>query len=126
MTDVTPRMIRTNGSVRVPKAAELVADDLRRRIIRGELSEGHALPNETALMEYYDVSRPTLREALRVLESESLISVKRGARGGARVQVPNSSVATRHAALLLQLGGTTLEDVFAARRVIEPAAARML
>jgi DNA-binding FadR family transcriptional regulator len=115
-----------NQPVRVPKAASLVADSVRRRIVLGELSEGEALPSETELMRFYEVSRPTLREALRILETESLISVKRGARGGARVAVPDASVTARHAALLLRMQGTTLEDVFVSRLIIEPAAVRLL
>ena len=116
----------TRRRVQVPKAAALVADDLRRRIVHSDLSEGDALPNETELMEYYGLSRPTLREALRVLENESLIEVKRGAKGGARVRLPDVAVTARHAALLLQLQGTTLQDVIEARRIIEPAVVRML
>jgi GntR family transcriptional repressor for pyruvate dehydrogenase complex len=116
----------TPQPVKIPKAAALVAADLRHRIVRGELAEGDALPNETELMGYFSVSRPTLREALRILESESLISVKRGARGGARVTVPDAGVTARHAALVLQLQGTTLEDVFEARAIIEPAAVRLI
>lgn len=112
--------------VQIPKAAALVAAHLRRRIVRGELAEGEALPNETELMGWFSVSRPTLREALRILESESLISVKRGARGGARVTRPDVGVTARHAALILQLEGTTLEDVFEARAIIEPAAVRLI
>ena len=115
-----------NQPVRVPKAASLVAASLRRRIVLGDLDEGDALPNETELMRFYEVSRPTLREALRILETESLISVKRGARGGARVSVPDASVTARHAALVLRMQGTTLEDVFVSRLIIEPAAVRLL
>jgi DNA-binding FadR family transcriptional regulator len=115
-----------NGPVRVPKAASLVAASLRRQIVLGELKKGDALPNETELMRTFEVSRPTLREALRILEAESLISVKRGARGGARVATPDASVTAHHAALVLRLQGTTVEDVFVARLIIEPAAVRLL
>jgi GntR family transcriptional regulator, transcriptional repressor for pyruvate dehydrogenase complex len=108
--------------VRVPKTAELVASHLRRQIIRGELQEGDALPPESALMEQFGVSRPTLREAFRVLESEALISVRRGARGGARVHTPDGDVAARYAGLVLQFRRTTLADVYAGRRAIELAA----
>ena len=80
--------------VRVPKAAELVAAHLRRQIIRGDIAEDEALPAEAELMHIYNVSRPTLREALRILESESLIVVKRGARGGARAALPDATAAT--------------------------------
>jgi DNA-binding FadR family transcriptional regulator len=112
--------------VRVPKTAELVASQLRRRIVRGELAEGDALPPESTLMEQFGVSRPTLREAFRVLESESLISVRRGAHGGARVHVPNGDVAARYAALVLEHRGTTLADLFTARSIIEPSCAELL
>ena len=112
--------------VLVPKAASIVARSLRRRIVAGDLGEGDALPNETELMAFYEVSRPTVREALRILETESLISVKRGAGGGARVAVPDASVTARHAAILLRMQGTTLEDVFISRLIIEPAAVRLV
>lgn len=105
--------------VRVPKTAELVAAQLRRQIVRGDLVEGDALPPEATLMEQFGVSRPTLREAFRVLESEALISVRRGAHGGARVHTPNGDVAARYAALVLEHRGTTLADIFEARDVIE-------
>ena len=112
--------------VRVPKMAELVAAHLRRQIVRGELAEGEALPSETTLMAQFHVSRPTLREAFRVLESESLITVRRGARGGARVQPPNAEVAARYAGLILEHRGTTLEDVYEARILVEAPAVGLL
>ena len=81
--------------VRAPKTAELIAGRLRRQIVRGELKEGDTLPPELALMGQFGVSRPTLREAFRILETESLICVRRGARGGAQVTAPELSVAAR-------------------------------
>lgn len=112
--------------LRVPKMAELVSARLRRQIIHGELSTGDALPSETVLMAHFGVSRPTLREAFRVLESEGLISVRRGAHGGARVQTPNGDIASRHAGLLLEFRRTTLADVYDARIMIEPSCAALL
>lgn len=112
--------------VRVPKTAELVARHLRRQIVRGELNEGDALPPESTLLETFGVSRPTLREAYRVLESERLLSVRRGSRGGARVHVPKDSVAARYAGLVLEHRGTTLADVYETRAVLEPPCAEML
>jgi DNA-binding FadR family transcriptional regulator len=112
--------------VRVPKTAELVAAQLRRQIVRGELKEGDALPPEVTLMAEFGVSRPTLREAFRVLESESLISIRRGSRGGARVHTPSGEVAARYTGLVLQYRGVTLGDVHEARLVFEPPAAGML
>lgn len=112
--------------MRAPKTAELIATHLRRQIVRGELKAGETIPPEQQLMEQYGVSRPTLREAYRILETESLIGVRRGARGGAQVLEPDPMVAARHVALLLQLQGTTIQDVYEARLIGEPACARLL
>lgn len=113
------------GSVRVPKAAELIADRLRREIVRGVLVPGYTLPSEPALAEEFGVSRPTLREALRLLEAESLIALKRGSRGGAVVSRPSVSVAARGMGMYLQMSGTTLAQIYTARLVMEPACARL-
>jgi DNA-binding FadR family transcriptional regulator len=110
----------------LPKAAELVAAEIRRQIVRGELKEGDSLPSEAKLMEQFEISRPTLREALRVLESELLISVHRGARGGARVRTPDTSVAARYAGLVLQINGGSLDDILATQLVLETGAIRRL
>jgi len=123
LTDTDPRPV-VNRKVRVPKASELVAAELRRQIVRGEVKEGEGLAPEAELMQRFGVSRPTLREAFRILESERLISVARGARGGARVHLPDISVAANYAGLLLQVRGTTLNDVYQAQRVVEPPMAR--
>jgi DNA-binding FadR family transcriptional regulator len=122
-----PRLGSSIGRrVRVPKTAELVAAQLRRQIVRGELVEGDSLPPEATLLEQFGVSRPTLREAFRVLESEALISVRRGAHGGARVHSPSGDVAARYAALVLEHRGTTLADLYEARSVLEPPCAGRL
>src|ERR1700678_4563061 len=112
--------------VRVPKAGELVAAQLRRQIVTGELREGDALPPENALMEQFGISRPTLREAFRILESEHIIVIKRGARGGAHVLVPDAGAAGRYACALLQYRGTTLADLYEARAYLEAAAVETL
>jgi DNA-binding FadR family transcriptional regulator len=112
--------------VRVPKTAELVAGQLRAQIIRGELKDGDTLPPEVELVERYGISRPTLREAYRVLESESLISVRRGAGGGARVHAPSIDAAARNAGWVLEHRRTTMADIYQARTIIEvPCAGRL-
>lgn len=121
-----PAVDAADQRLRVPKMAEVIVDRLRRQIVRGELAEGEALPSEQELQARFGVSRPTLREAFRILESESLITVRRGAHGGALVRVPNTDVAARYAAYVLEFRGTTLADLYEARIVIEPAAVGLL
>jgi GntR family transcriptional regulator, transcriptional repressor for pyruvate dehydrogenase complex len=119
-------MLTVGRVLRAPKTAELIAADLRRQIVRGDLTSGATLPSELQLMAQYGVSRPTLREAFRILETESLITVRRGSRGGAQVLTPDVSVAARYVGVLLQLQGTTIDDVYEARLVAEPYCARLL
>jgi DNA-binding FadR family transcriptional regulator len=61
----------------------MVATHLRRQIVLGELKEGDQLPSESVLMEEFGVSRPTLREAFRILEAEGAITAPCGVRGAA-------------------------------------------
>jgi GntR family transcriptional regulator, transcriptional repressor for pyruvate dehydrogenase complex len=103
-----------------------VADELRRLIILGELDEGDSLGHEPDLIERFGVSRPSLREALRILEAEGLISVVRGVQGGVVVHRPDQRLTARTAALVLQSRNVSLADVFEARTIIEPAAARIV
>lgn len=112
--------------LRAPKTAELIATHLRRQIVRGDLPPGETLPPEQQLMEQFGVSRPTLREAFRILEAETLISVRRGSRGGAQVTEPDPSLAARYVGLLLQMQGTTIDDVYQARMISEPPCAALL
>lgn len=112
--------------VRVPKTAQVVAHQLRAQIVRGELPEGVLLPSETVLMERFGISRPSLREAFRILESERLIEVRRGSRGGARATQPDISVAARHLGVMMQFDRVPLSTVFTARALIEPLVFRIL
>lgn len=112
--------------IRVPKTAEIVADHIRARIIRGELQEGDFLPPEGQLMGSLSISRPTLREAFRVLEAEQLISIVRGSRSGARVHRPTVDNVSRHAGYVLQSQDTTVKDIYEARLAIEPFVVRRL
>ncbi|MCU4183439.1 FCD domain-containing protein [Acidiferrimicrobium sp. IK] len=107
----------------VQKAAEVLAERIRRQIVRGELRQGETLPPESELLERWGIGRPALREALRILESEHLIRVMRGNVGGAVVRVPSVAVAARSAAVILQMEGTPLPDIYRARLAMEPGAA---
>jgi DNA-binding FadR family transcriptional regulator len=103
-----------------------IADELRRLIIIGELDEGDSLGHEPDLIERFGVSRPSLREALRILEAEGLITVVRGVQGGVVVHRPDQRLTARTAALVLQSRNVSLADVFEARTILEPAAVRLV
>lgn len=104
------------------KAAAVVADRLRARVAKGDVKPGDALPSETVLMQEFGVARPTMREAIRILESEGLIKIQRGVYGGARVQNADLDVLARRAGLYLQMHGTAIHDLQEALSFIEPRA----
>lgn len=111
-------------SLHVPKAPEIVADRIRKRIVSGSLKVGELLPAESKLMEEFGVSRPTIREAFRILEAERLISVARGARGGALIHAPDPALISAYTLLVLQAERTTVAEIFNTRRLMEPPLAR--
>jgi DNA-binding FadR family transcriptional regulator len=105
---------------------QLIADELRASIVAGELTEGDSLGREPDLVERFGVSRPSLREALRILETEGLVTVLRGVRGGVVVHEPDERMTARTAALVLQARNVSLADVFEARGLLEPIAAKVV
>jgi len=111
---------------RRPKAAEVVADWMRRPIIAGELAEGDPFPHEAQLSEKFGVSRPIVREAIRILESEGLIDVRRGIGGGARARKPQPAAVARAAGFVLQERGTMVSDVYRCRELLELPAVELV
>ena len=78
----------TTKTSRSREKPEQIADELRALIVAGELEEGESLGREPDLVERFGVSRPSLREALRILEAEGLITVVRGVLGGVVAHQP--------------------------------------
>ena len=112
--------------IKTMKSAQIVAERLRGAIVAGDLAMGGSLPVERELIESFAVSRTTMREAMRILETEGLLEIARGAKGGARVVGPTLALAAHAVGMVLQAQGTQLSDVQIARQVIEPPAARMV
>jgi GntR family transcriptional repressor for pyruvate dehydrogenase complex len=113
----------TTSQLRQPKLAELVANVLRQRILSGELADGQLLPNQDSFVSEFGVSRPSMREALRILEAEGLITVRRGNVGGALVHRPQAKHVAYTLALVLESRQTSLVDVGEALRQLEATCA---
>ena len=111
--------------VRVSRVADVVADRIRDLIVSGQLGDGDRLPHLDVLVEEFGVSAPSMREALRILESEGLITVQRGNIGGALVHRPDASTAAYIVALVLRVHGTRLRDVFEAMSLLDPVCAAL-
>jgi DNA-binding FadR family transcriptional regulator len=111
---------QTNGES-TPRRASVVATEIRARIAEGRLAEGDRLPPLAELADEFGISRPTLREALRILEMEFLLDLRTGDRGGAMIRTPSTRVAAQLAGIVLEARGTTLADFHRALRLIEPS-----
>jgi DNA-binding FadR family transcriptional regulator len=117
----TPR----RAQLRQPRLADLVASVLRERIVNGDLGDGALLPKQDELLEEFRISRPSLREALRILESEGLLTVRRGNVGGSVVEAPNADSSAYMFGLVLQSRRGTVADLADAIRHIEPITASL-
>ena len=102
-----------------------VARDIVRRIRSERLQPGARLPSEAQMLAEYGVGRGSLREALRVLEVNGLISVKAGPGGGPVVAGVDSHAFGSMATLYFQVGGMTFGELVEARLVMEPVMARL-
>src|SRR5947209_6940395 len=112
-------------NLRFQRLAELVADRLRERILRGDLEDGDLLPKEEELRASYPVSKPSLREAMRILEAEGLITVRRGNVGGAVVHRPTPANVAYTLAMVLSANRVDIPDVARALREVEPSCAAL-
>jgi GntR family transcriptional regulator, transcriptional repressor for pyruvate dehydrogenase complex len=122
---MTAGAVGLRPQLRRPRLAELVADELRSRITRGTLRDGDLLPKLEELIEEFQVSKPSLREALRILETEGLVTVRRGNVGGAIVHAPGHRDAGYMIGLVLESRNVPMEDLAGAIRRVEPICAAL-
>ncbi len=109
----------------VPKASDVLADELRERILQGEFPEGMALPPERELVTQTRMSRTTVREALRILEVQGLVRIKTGRSGGAFVQRPGGESVASSVSLLIRGRQIRMAALLETREAIEPACAQL-
>src|ERR1700687_1868006 len=111
--------------VDVPKASHVLARELRERILSGELAEGVTLPAERELVKQTQMSRATVREALRILEVQNLVRVRAGRAGGAFVQRPTTKSMASSVTLMIRGQKIKLADLMETREALEPFCAEL-
>jgi GntR family transcriptional repressor for pyruvate dehydrogenase complex len=100
-----------------------LAHSLRERILSVEFEVGASLPSERDLMVQYEVSRATIREALRSLGAQGLLEVRRGRKGGSYVCAPSPDRVSDSINLFIAGHQIRFIDLLAVREAIEPVAA---
>ena len=113
--------------VKRPRVHEPVADQIRQAIFRGLIAPGHKLPPEREMAEHFQTSRVALREALRALEKEGLITIKRGAGGGAFVADFDNALHALADSLntVVKLGSAKSANLTEIRSILEPEITRL-
>jgi GntR family transcriptional repressor for pyruvate dehydrogenase complex len=111
--------------IRVPKSSDVLADQLRRQILTGSLAPGAALPAERDLVTQTGLSRGSVREALRILEAEGLVSTRPGRLGGSVARRPGDDSLARYINLFVHGRGISLKSLLQTREAVEPALARL-
>jgi DNA-binding FadR family transcriptional regulator len=113
------------GVIDEPQAADVLAARMRRLVLNGSLAEGDVLPSERALMADTKLGRATVREALRILEVEELITPRLGRYGGWTVRQPDRGVITRSIDGFIRGTKFDFNDLLATREAIEPSCAAL-
>lgn len=109
----------------VPKTSDVLASELRRQILTGALPPGTSLPAERELVIQTGLSRGSVRDALRILESESLVITRPGRYGGSVANKPDDESLKRSISSFVHGRGITLLSLLQTREAIEPSLAAL-
>jgi len=109
--------------IHVPKSSDVLAAHLRKQILGGALAPGAPLPAERDLVLQTGLSRGSVREALRILEAEGLVSTRPGRQGGSVARQPGDESLARYIGMFVQGRGISLISLLQTREAIEPSAA---
>jgi GntR family transcriptional regulator, transcriptional repressor for pyruvate dehydrogenase complex len=113
------------NSIRPQKMALIVAQRIVRDMEREGLGPGEKLPPERIMMETYEAGRGTLRESLRFLELQGVLSFKPGPGGGPVIEKPTADNLATALTLLLQFDGARYRVIAEAREAFEPVMAQL-
>lgn len=108
------------SSVKPNKVSEHITEQIRRAIFEGRLKPGDKLPPEKKLVETFDVSKATLREALRSLEVLGFLKIRKGVSGGAFVTEIDMKKASDSFSNFLLFKNLSLSNLSEVRLILEP------
>lgn len=109
--------------VRIARASQEIVEQIKASIISSQLPPGERLPTEREMAEQFKVSRITVRDALRVLESQGLVAIKVGAGGGAFVAKPSIGPVSELMTDMLRRNKASIHELVEARMIIETSIA---
>lgn len=107
------------------KMSIYIINQIREAILDGKLKPGDRLPTEKELVEQFQVSKHTLREALRALEFMGLLEIRKGAGGGPFVLEVDMETTRNSIINFLHFKNVSVQDLSAVRKIFEPHLARV-
>jgi GntR family transcriptional repressor for pyruvate dehydrogenase complex len=124
-TDVPPREEPTFSFARLERTSVglQAAEAIKSLILAGDLQPGDALPSERDLAAMLGISRPSLREAIRVLSAMNVLEPRHG--GGTYVTSLDPRLLAQPVSFLLQIDPTAFRHLLEVRQVLEVGAARL-
>lgn len=127
MTPQAPKVSFDVRRLRRRRVSEAVADNVRDAIFNGQLLPGHKLATERELADRHRTSRVAVREALRALENEGMIQIKRGFRGGAFISDFDNALRALLESLntVVRLGQPNSFHLTEVLRILEPQMAEI-
>jgi DNA-binding FadR family transcriptional regulator len=111
--------------VRPTRAYEAIVEQVEETLVRGDLRPGDRLPSERDLMSQFSVSRSTVREALRVLESADLIRSRPGDPRGSEVLPFSTKNLRKSLERLARMDGLSMGELIQFRMILEGSANRL-
>jgi len=109
----------------VPRSSDVLAKELRRQILGGAFPPGSSLPSESEIVTQTALSRGSVREALRILESEGLVVTRPGRYGGSIAQRPDDDSLRRSISIFVQGRGISMIALLQTREAVEPPLAAL-
>ncbi|MBB3014059.1 FadR/GntR family transcriptional regulator [Cupriavidus alkaliphilus] len=103
--------------------SQQLAQELLARIAASDKEPGQTFATEAELLQQFDVSRPTLREGIRILESQGVLEQRPGPGGGLVIRRPSIEMLAHTVSIFLRFNHVPFITVLKAREVIEPALA---
>ncbi|WP_188763899.1 FadR/GntR family transcriptional regulator [Sandarakinorhabdus glacialis] len=113
------------GRIKVPKSSDVLAERLKREILSDGYTLGASLPTERELVSTTGLSRGSVREALRILETQGLVNTRAGRYGGTTVAQPSADHLASHINLYIKGRSVTLSALIEVRLALEPAVAAL-
>src|SRR5262245_41639224 len=107
--------------VKVGRVSEEVVKQVQEAIFSGELGPGDRLPPERELAEQFGLSRMSVRDALRTLESSGLLEIRVGSNGGAFIREPNFDPFRETLSSMLRTKKASILELVETRKIIETA-----